>query len=183
MANFKVDVEIDWVGEDGTLDEQIKESIKNEIIEKIEKTVMNDIRETATSEAENRIGLWINNYITTLVKEKKIPYLKNSWNSETNYISIEEMIGVKFEKILQQTVDVNGKPTSSSYDRYGTMLDWLTGKQVKKYANERVSEFVKDIKGDIEKYTSRKVKEEMMKQLTSQLVSNIDFNKVFKEEK
>lgn len=182
MAKFKIDVEIDWLGEDGTLDDQIKESIKDEIIEKIGKTVMNDIRKTAASEAKNRIGLWVNNYLATLVKEKKIPYSKNSWNSETNYISIEEMIGMKFEEALKQTVDKNGKPTSSSYDSYGTMLDWLTGQQARKYANEKVQEFVKDIKGDIEAYTSKKVKDEMMKQLTASLISNIDFNKVFKEE-
>lgn len=182
MANFKIDVEIDWIGEDNTLEDQIKESIKNEVVKKIEKTVMKDIRDTAVGIAEQRIGLWINNYLATLVKEKNIPYSKNSWNSEINYISIEEMIGMKFEKTLQQTVDKNGKPTSSSYDRYGTMLDWLTGKQVQKYADEKVQGFVKDIKGDIESYTSKKVKDEMMKQLTATLVSNIDFNKVFKED-
>ncbi len=50
-----------------------------------------------------------------------------------------------------------------------------------KYADERVQKFVKDIKTDIETYTSEKVKDEMMKQLAASLVSNIDFNKVFKE--
>lgn len=182
MAKFKIDVEIDWIGEDGTLDDQIKENIKDSIIYKIEKTVMKDIRDTAVNIAEQRIGLWINNFIQTMVSERRIPYKANNYGSEVEMVSMEEMLGKQFEKALNEQVDKNGKPTNSSYDRYGTRLAWVTGETARKYADERVKEFVKDIKRDIESYTSTKVKEEMMKQLTATLVQNIDFNKVFKEE-
>ncbi|WP_286910700.1 hypothetical protein [Clostridium sp. UBA1652] len=182
MAKFKIDVEIDWLDEDGALDEQIKESMKDEIIAKIEKTVMSDIRDTAVDIAEQRIGLWINKFIQTMSVEKTIPYKSSEYGSKVEMISMEEMLGKQFEKALNQQVDKNGNYTNSSYDRYGTRLQWLTGKMAEKYADEKVASFIKDIKGDIELYTSKKVKEEMMKQLTAQLVKNIDFNKVFKEE-
>jgi len=182
MAKFKIDVEIDWLGKDGTLDDQIKESIKEQIIAKIEKTVMSDIRDTAIEIAEQRIGLWINKFIQTMVSEKTIPYKTNEYGSKVEMISMEEMLGKQFEKALNQTVDVDGNPTNSNYSRYGTRLEWLTGKLAKKYADEKIAEFVKNVKRDIENYTSSKVKEEMMKQLTASLVKNIDFNKVFKGE-
>lgn len=182
MAKFKIDVEIDWLGEDGALDDEIKDSIKNQIVEKIEKTVMSDIRDTAIQAAESRIGIWINRFIQQLSSEKAIPYKEHSYDREVKMVTIEELLGKKFEEALNQIVDKDGRPTSSSYDRYGTRLDWITGKQARIYADERVKEFIKDIKDDIESYTSKKVKEEMMKQLTASLISNIDFNKVFKEE-
>lgn len=182
MAKFKIDVEIDWLGEDGTLDDEIKENIKNEIFEKIERTVMSDITDTAVNIAEQRIGLWINKFIQTMAAERKIPYKSSEYGSKVEMLSMEEMLGKQFEKALNQPVNKNGNFSSSSYDRYGTRLQWLTGKMAEKYADEKVSGFIKDIKSDIEIYTSKKVKDEMMKQLTSQLVKNIDFNKVFKEE-
>lgn len=182
MAKFKVEVEIDWLREDGTIDEQLQKSIEKSIIGKIEDTVMDRIEETAVNEAEKRIGIWINNYLSTLIKERKIPHVsKDGWDKKVEYITITELIGEKFDTVLNQTVDKDGCPTNRSYDKCGTRLDWLTGKQAKIYADEKVQDFVKNIKHDIEKYTSEKVKEEMMKQLTASLVSNIDFNKVFRE--
>lgn len=181
MANFKIDVEIDWIGEDGTLDDQIKENIKNQIVDKIEKTVMNDIRDTAVEIAEQRTGIWINKFIQTMASEKTIPYKTNEYGSKVEMISMEEMLGKQFEKALNQQVDKKGEYSNSSYDRYGTRLEWLTGKMAERYANEKVADFIKNIKTDIEKYTSNRVKDEMMKQLTANLVQSIDFNKVFKE--
>lgn len=182
MAKFKIDVEIDWLGEEGTLDEQLKESIKNQIIKKIEDTVMSDIRDVAVEIAENRIGLWINKFIQTMVSTKMIPYKESEYGSKIKMVTLEEMLGWQFEKALNQDVDKNGKATNSSYERCGTRLQWLTGEMARKYADEKVSKFVKDIKGDIERYTSSRVKEQMIKQLTASLVSNIDFNKVFKDD-
>ena len=182
MAKFKVEVELEYLDEEATLDDQIKESIKQDIISKIKDTVMNDIQDTAVEIAENRIGIWINKFIQTMVSEKKIPYKTNEYGSKIEMISMEEMLGKKFEKTLNEYVDKDGKSTNSSYDRYGTKLEWLTGKLARKYADERIQDFVKNIKSDIQNYTSSKVKDEMMKQLTSQLVQNIDFNKLFKED-
>lgn len=183
MAKFKIEVEIDWIREDGALDDELKESIKTSIINKIEKTVMDNIRDTAVEVAEQRIGLWINKYIQTMAAEKTIPYKSSEYGSKVEMITMEEMLGKQFEKALNQHVDKNGNFTSSSYDKYGTRLQWLTGRMAEKYADLRVQEFVKNIKGSIEDYTSKKVKEEMMKQLTASLISNIDFNKVFKGDK
>jgi hypothetical protein len=182
MAKFNIEVELDWVGEDYTIDEKLQESIANKIVSKIKGAVMDEIRDTAIEISKNRVGLWVNQLLSSIMEDHKIPYKESDYSSEVKMITMEEMIGKQFEAALNQTVDKDGEPTNSSYKKYGTRLEWLTGKLARKYADMRVQEFVRDIKGDIENYTSEKVKEEMMKQLTAQLVSNIDFNKVFKED-
>lgn len=182
MAKFKIDVDIDWADEYGTIDELLQESIKQSILEKIEDTVMDQIQETATSEAEKRVGIWVNNYLTKVIKEKKFPRPVNTYDDKVEYITIPELINRKVEEALTQEVDKYGKITQYNRDIYGTRMDWITGKLARKYVDERVQEFVKDIKRDIEYYTSEKVKKELVKRLTSNLVQNIDFNKVFKEE-
>ncbi len=182
MAKFKIDVDIDWADEYGTIDERLQESIKQSILEKIEDTVMDQIQETAVNEAEKRVGIWVNNYLTKVIKEKKFPRPVNTYDDKVEYITIPELINRKIEQSLTQEVDKYGKITHYNGDVYGTRMDWITGKLARKYADERVQEFVRGIKCDIEDYTSEKVKKELVKRLTSNLVQNIDFNKVFKEE-
>lgn len=182
MAKFNIEVELDWVDEDYTIDEELQDIIANKIVSKIKDTVMSEIQDTAIEIAKSRVGLWVNQLLAKMMEDHKIPYKESDYSSEVKMITMEEMIGKQFEAALNQTVDKDGEPTNSSYKKYGTRLEWLTGKLARKYADMRVQEFVRDIKGDIENYTSEKVKEEMMKQLTAQLVSNIDFNKVFKED-
>lgn len=180
MAKFNIEVELDWIDEDCTLDEKLQESITNKIVSKIKGTVMDEIQDTAIEIAKSRVGLWVNQLLAQMIKDHKIPYKESDYSSEVKMITIEEMIGKQFEAALNQTVDKDGEPTNSSYHNCGTRLEWLTGKLARKYADEQVQEFVKNIKRDIEDYTSEKVKEEMFKELTSSLVSNINFNEVFK---
>lgn len=183
MAKFNIEVELDWLGEDGDLDSELRNEIKAHIVNNIKATVMDEIQDTAIEIAKSRVGLWVNQLLAQMMKDHKIPYKESNYSSEVKMITIEEMIGKQFETALNQPVNKNGEPVDwDSYRKDGTRLEWLTGKLARKYADERIQEFVKNIKRDIEDYTSEKVKEEMMKQLTSQLVSNIDFNKVFKEE-
>ena len=181
MAKFNIEVELDWVDEDYTLDEELQDVITNKIVSKIKDTVMNEIQDTAIEIAKSRVGLWVNQLLAQMIKDHKIPYKESNYSSEVKMITIEEMIGKQFETALNQPVNKNGEPVDwDSYRKVGTRLDWLTGKLARKYADEQVQEFVKNIKSDIEYYTSEKVKEEMFKELTSSLVSNINFNEVFK---
>ncbi len=183
MAKFNIEVELDWLNEDYTLDEELQGIIANKIVSKIKDTVMNEIQDTAIEIAKSRVGLWVNQLLAQMIKDHKIPYKESNYSSEIKMITVEEMIGKQFEMALNQPVNKNGEPVDwDSYRKDGTRLEWLTGKLARKYADEQVQEFAKNIKRDIEDYTSEKVKEEMMKQLTAQLVTNIDFNKVFKEE-
>jgi len=181
MAKFKIEVDIDWLGEDCDLDSTLKEEIADNIINRVQKETIRDISVLAMQKADKVLDKWIDDLVVNTMGTK-IPYKKSDWGSKVEMISIEDMLAIKFEKALTQIVDENGKPTNSSYNSYGTRLEWLTGKLANKYVDQRVQEFVKDIKRDVEDYTSKKVKEEMVKQLTASLISNIDFNKVFKEE-
>lgn len=173
MAKFKLEVEIGYIGEDYNLDEAVINEIESNIVNKIKFETIERIKEEALCIAENSITEWVEDTIKTMVTSRKIP--KNSYSKEM--ITLEEMIGEKFERALSETVDKEGRATN--YGGYGTRLQWLCGESAKKYADERVRGFVKDIKYDIEQYTSKKVKEELLSQLTNQLVKNIDFNQVF----
>lgn len=181
MAKFKIDVDIDWLDEDVSLDDELKQAISNKIVGNVKEEIMEEIKVMAAKKAARSLDKWIDELITKVISNK-IPYKSHEWDSKVEMISIDEMVTKKFEGALKQKVDEYGKPTNSSYDSVGTRLDWLTGKASEKYADKKVQEFVKDIRGDIERYTSSKVKEEMMKQLTANLVQNIDFNKVFRDE-
>ena len=79
---------------------------------------------------------------------------------------------------MDKPVDKNGKPTNCSYDKIGTRLDWITGTLAEKYANEKVLESTKDIKQHIEKFVLEKVKGEIMTQLSTSILKNIDFSKI-----
>ncbi len=54
MAKFKIDVDIDCLDEDGSLDEQLMDSIKEAIINKVQTSVLRKIEETAADVARKQ---------------------------------------------------------------------------------------------------------------------------------
>lgn len=179
MAKLNIEVTIDWLGEDGNLDTAIKDEIKNHIINTIQSQIIDEIKDSAAEIAKNRIGLWINEFISKQLQTAKVPVSKGGYFSgETKEATISEILDEQIKAALTVQVDEDGKPTD--YRSKGTRLEFITGKIAREMVDEKVKDFGKGVKSDVINYLSGKVKDEVIKQFTGSMIQNVDFNQLFK---
>lgn len=150
---LNIQVELEWLGDDGSLDEEVK----HQIIEGVKKSISRDCLEKVRSEASKKIDSAIVSAIgvaTDEIKKKAVGFVDDwlerevtvtdGWGDKKVTSSIKEIVKKNFENTLLMKVKGDG-----SFDNYGDMrlIDYLTGKRVK----DIVSQHVKSINQDIEK--------------------------------
>lgn len=185
MAKLNIELDLDYLEEGQEIDEFVRDEIINSATRKVEATIMAAAKtrlESALAKAEEIVDKKVVEITTKVIDDfvatQKFPQYKSSYDKNPEYKTIPEILIDKLETSLNKSVDKNGYPTNASYDKQGTRLDWLTGTLAEKYADEKVKESTKDIKQHIEKFVLEKVKGEIMTQLSTSILNNIDFSKI-----
>lgn len=185
MAKLNIELDIDYMDEEQNIDEFVRDEIINAATRRVETAIMKAAEERLTaqlSKVEQIVDKRVEEITTKVIDEflntQKFPHPKDSWDKNPEMKSIQEILVKKLEASLNRTVDKDGNYTTSSYNTAGTRIEWLTGKLAEKYADEKVKETTKNIKGHIEKYILEKVKGEIMTQLSSEILKNIDFGSI-----
>jgi len=185
MSKLNIEIELDWLGEDDSIDDIVKNEIIANVSRRIEdkliKSTMTKFEASVAKfevEIDKKVAEVATKVIDEFVNTQKFPQFKSSYDKSPEYKTIQEILGDKLEKSLSKTVDKNGNYTDSNYDRLGTRLDWLTGKLAEQYASELVKTHTKNIKLHIESFIIEKVKGEIMSQLSSEILKKIDFEQI-----
>lgn len=150
---LNIQVELEWLEENGNLDEEVK----HQIIEGVKRSISRDCLVKVEKEASKKIDEAITKAIgsaTEAIKQKAVSFVDDwlerevtvtdGWGDKKTTSSIKEIVKKNFENTLLMKVKGDG-----SFDNYGDMrlIDYLTGKRVK----DIVSQHVKSINQDIEK--------------------------------
>jgi hypothetical protein len=185
MSKVSIEVDLEFLEEGQSVDDFVRDEIVHAATKRIDEIITRTTEEKckeSLAKAQETIDQKVieitTKTIDDFVSTQKFPCPKNSYDKTPEYKSITEILCNKLEASLMKTVDKNGALTDSSYDRCGTRLDWLTGKLAEKHADERVKECTKNIKQHIEKFILEKVKGEIMNQLSTSILNNIDFSKI-----
>lgn len=134
MAKFSIEVELDWMDENSTIDEQVKEAIENRIIEKISK----QIAEGVNKEQKERFHAQISNKVDELVNDTfesllslQVVQTDAYGDAKQTFPSVREMIKARFDSYISEKVNSkNGEHWSR--DSYGgvsqTRFEYIMGK-------------------------------------------------------
>lgn len=179
---FNIEVEVDWLDEDQSLDNELKEQIKDGIINRISEKSIEDLKVQASKMAVEKVEKWLDDFLAAEIGTVKFPYGKyDGWsNQQPEMLTIPEIISKEFEKALRQPVNSKGEYTESSYSKFGTRLEWLTGKLAEKIADEKIKSFVSGFYRDIETFLSEKLKSALTEQISSAIANQIDLTKILK---
>jgi hypothetical protein len=183
---FNVQVKIDWLEEGGNIDDEIKSMIVNRIVGAVMVDVTKEteeIKKQAGETAKTKIAEWVDNFITQGIESSKILIPKTRYSSDGfKEMTLREIVDQQIGEIFDESVDKDGRATNSSYDRKGTRLEVLTGNIIQKIVDEKVKEQMKNINTQLSEYFTASMRNELMKQLTGAIVSNIDLKIIFKKQ-
>lgn len=152
---LNIQVEIDWLEEDGSIDDVVKEEIISGVKRSISQQCLAKVEKQASTEIDKAISESIKSAQETINKkaiefadnwlEKEVT-ITDKWGDKQDCLTITDLIKRTFDDLLKKKVNDRGEFTN---DGYGGMrlIDFLTGQRVR----DVVSQHLKGINSDIEK--------------------------------
>lgn len=179
MAKFTIEVELDWLDEEMTLDDEIKRQIISGIQSRLTKKLEEKMEQQLSSVITDKANMIADEFVTKIMKDNiasiQIPIKKSSWGSEIEYMSLSEYVGNKFENAMKEkTLDQYGKVTSYNGDKKYSIVEYLTQGYIAKELNSKVSDMIRDAKEKAEMSLIKNLEENLQQQLHADMVKRLN---------
>ncbi|HDL7946542.1 TPA: hypothetical protein PXP79_003916 [Yersinia enterocolitica] len=152
MMKLNISVELEWLGEDGDLDAEVKQ----EIISGVKNAISRDCLAKVEKEASAQINQAINESISVAkkaIEQKAINFadewlekevtVTDKWGDVQDCLTITDLIKRSFDKTLEKKVDSRGN-FSSDYDAM-PLVKYLMGKRMEELVQAKIKPIQKDI--------------------------------------
>ncbi|HEN3294882.1 TPA: hypothetical protein U5D59_004389 [Yersinia enterocolitica] len=152
MMKLNISVELEWLGEDGDLDAEVKQ----EIISGVKNAISRDCLAKVEKEASAQINQAINESISVAkkaIEQKAIKFaddwlekevtVTDKWGDVQDCLTITDLIKRSFDKTLEKKVDSSGK-FSNDYNSM-PLVKYLMGQRMEELVQAKIKPLQKDI--------------------------------------
>ena len=203
MAKFNIEVELDWLDSETSIDEEIKEEVirgakdyllnktTDEIIKKLDEALADKVKEFSDV-IDNKVDEFLNTISTDNISKIKIPVKEYDWDTEVEMKPITKFIEEKFNYyVSQKRYDSEFKETRYDSDRKYSMLELDITRYLNSVLSKKVSDMVKSAQANVEKEIIGSLEQNLKENLTvdtikrmniPQLLENLQNNVVKLEE-
>lgn len=179
---FTVDIDLDWIEEDSSIDDEVKHqiitSIENKVLKKLEEKVL----ASAQERIESQMTKLITDKIHAMVSEKIVALMSLDRTATDEYgrvtkanFTIESMLIDAVESaVTRKALDKNGRPASGGYgDRPEfSYFEYFATKDIPALIDAKVKALSEAVKKDIEQLVTTKIKTQVADKLTALIVEN-----------
>ncbi|MGJ3743654.1 MULTISPECIES: hypothetical protein [Yersinia] len=152
MMKLNISVELEWLGEDGDLDVEVKQ----EIISGVKNAISRDCLAKVEKEASAQINQAINESISVAkkaIEQKAIKFaddwlekevtVTDKWGDVQDCLTITDLIKRSFDKTMEKKVDSSG---NFSNDYSATpLVKYLMGRRMEELVQAKIKPLQKDI--------------------------------------
>ncbi|WP_145482085.1 hypothetical protein [Yersinia rohdei] len=152
MMKLNISVELEWLGEDGDLDAEVKQ----EIISGVKSAISRDCLAKVEKEASAQINQAINESISVAkkaIEQKAIKFaddwlekevtVTDKWGDVQDCLTITDLIKRSFDKTLEKKVDSSGN-FSNDYNAM-PLVKYLMGRRMEELVQAKIKPLQKDI--------------------------------------
>jgi len=187
---INVSVELDWIEEDGSIDEEVK----SELINGIKRAISQQCLAKVEKEASTQINAAIEKAIakaTESIEQKAIDFaddwleneveITDKWGDVKKRATIKDVIKSAFDKTLEKNVDKEGR-FSDGYGRSSTsLISWLTGQKVQDVVQEKLQTLNKDIDNQITKAVNAGIRKNVSDKFAEMVVATAQYENKAKQ--
>lgn len=158
---LNIQVEIDWLEEDGSIDDEIQQ----QIITGVKQAISKDCLKLVEQKTQQAIDDGMKSAIS-LMQDKVSDFFEDWLNTEAVITdrygdkmeegSLRDIIKREFNNCMNEKVDSDGK--RSSYGTKYTRLEFITGKKVSEVVDGYLSKYGKDIDSTIKTTIEKGIK-------------------------
>lgn len=179
---FAVEIDLDWIEEDSSIDEEVKHQIITNIENKVLKALQDQVLAKAKAQIDEQIVTLVNANISTMVSTKVSELMTLNRTATDEYgrvtkenFTIESMlIDAVSGAINKKTLDSNGRPASGGYNDRAeySHFDFYATRSIPAMVDAKVKELGEKVKKDIEELVTTKIKTQVADKLTALIVDN-----------
>jgi hypothetical protein len=176
---FDVEIDLDWIEEDSTIDETIKHQIITNIENRVVSALQAKVLESAQKKIDEQIGGLVKENVHKLVTEKVVALMALPRTETDKYgrvtrenFTIESLLIEAVEKaVMTATLDEQGRVTDGYHAKYSYFQYYAT-KDIPALIQKRIQSMTEELKKDIETQIKNNIKAEVADKLTSLIVEN-----------
>jgi len=174
---FTVEVEIDWVDDDGGLDEAVKKEIIRGVEAKICKRADSEITEAIDKKLATVIDDRLNEMITGwLAREVSVT---NTYGDVVENGTIESLLQERFDKFWAQKVDNKGRSGREGYGNQQSRMAWLQNQKIK----DKCTKFAQELAKTMDAQIADGVSDALRTALGDRLVKTLGVEKIIADVK
>ena len=163
MAVFKIEVGMDWIGEDGNIDETIKQEIASSIIKTVSEKAIKDIEAKVDNMVNQAVLEKINAKLEELLQDflNRPRTITDSYGDvKRNGVSVMDLLKEQCDNFIEAVVDSeNGKPiTGPHYGSKKRRIDYFIEKSIDYEMKRSIERAVDNVKTAMQKYVEETVK-------------------------
>jgi hypothetical protein len=171
---MKINVELDitWLNEDNTLDEQIKGNVIREVAKQVAENVNNESIKSMAKLAQESIDTNVSSLMEEFLSQ---PFQeRDRWGDPVGKeINIKELLKSKLDTMMTDNVDDNGKLTNyNGKPRYQSLINKELERTLNKFQDDLSKQVVNAIKDDI----NQKARD----RITNAILTDYDLKKLVK---
>lgn len=178
---FNIEVELDYIDEEGCLDDAIKESILNSVTTIVMKKVSEQVNakldeiviKTATDKANKIVDKITKNFMTA-----EFVKLDNYGDKIEAGITVKDLLKRQFDDYWKAKVNKNGNTDNYNGEKK-CRIEWLIDKLIVKHSTE----FAKTLTNDTENKIKATMKKNLQDSIGAKLVAELGFDKLLLEHK
>jgi len=187
MAKFNIEIELDWLGEEESIDEalqsQIMASIKDHVTQRATDSINKKLAEFMSKKCgdiekmfADKVEEFLGNTFCQRIEQMKIPRKKRgSWDSEIEYIPMSEFVGLKYEAFLNmKTLDSKGGTPRYDSDKTMSINEFFVNKYLEKELASKVAALIKTARHDAEETVLKTLEETLRSQLSADIISRLN---------
>lgn len=128
---FNITVELEWMGEEGDLDAEVKGQIIDGVVSRISKGAVDEVTKAAKVAVEKQIAEAINIQVIKITEELLSGEfdITDRWGDKVvSKTTVKGELKKSLDAFLTERVDKEGRPVKDSYGTYDTRMNWLIKK-------------------------------------------------------
>lgn len=183
MAKFNIELELDWLEEEQNFDEVLKEEIMHKVetrvignvIQELTDKLNSKLNDTLEERAEKVVDEFIARVLENKIETLKIPYKKNSWDSNVKMIPISEFVGMKYEEYLNKKVyDEHGRVPDYGRDGKLSINEYFINNYLEQELTKKVSDLIQKARKDAEETVVSTIEYQLREQLSADIISRLN---------
>lgn len=185
MAKVKIELDLDWIGEDGDVDKYIKDEVIHTLQKKFTVKSEERLEEMMNKKLEEVASKVTGDFLTKIMSEKieniQIPHKSDDWGSSVEMLSVSEFVGKRYEKFLRKKV-LNERGEHESYERDAkyTIHEYFVKDLLGKELEKKVSKLISEARQNAENTVLKSLESNLQSQLSADIIKRLNIPQMLK---
>lgn len=183
MSKFNVTVEIDYIDEDGNLDDAICDQIVGAVVSRVSDSVTQNIENRAKKIFEERIQtmeISVSDKLNEMMDEffSTPKDITDQWGDvKRSGVTVKQLLKEACDKFMDQPLDQYGKPASGYSVKYKSRVDYIVSQSIDHDMEFAIKKAVKDVTDNLKK----KITDEITKQMGEKLAGVVGLDDLLRK--